>query len=97
MGREAKGGQVWATWHLSPREWVQASWRGQKAAKDFISGGTTINDFSAQLVKRLTPDLELKGSFTDEHYQIPVYLTGKQNVTNTTIQLTWYPERKTSF
>jgi len=97
MGREAKGGQVWATWHLSPREWVQASWRGQKAAKDFISGGTTINDFSAQLVKRLTPDLELKGSFTDEHYLIPVYLTGKQNVTNTTIQLTWYPERKTSF
>jgi hypothetical protein len=97
MGREAKGGQVWATWHLSSKEWVQASWRGQKAAKDFIIGGTTINDFSAQVVKRLGHDLELKGSFTDEHYLIPEYLTGKQNVTNTTIQLTWFPERKTRF
>jgi hypothetical protein len=97
MGREAKGGQAWATWHLSPREWVQASWRGQKAAKDFVTGGTTINDFSVQVVKRLRRDLELKGSFTDEHSLIPEYLPGKQNVTNTTIQLTWYPERKTSF
>jgi hypothetical protein len=97
MGREAKGGQAWATWHLSPREWVQASWRGQKAAKDFVTGGTTINDFSVQVEKRLRRDLELKGSFTDEHSLIPEYLPGKQNVTNTTIQLTWYPERKTSF
>jgi len=97
MGREAKGGQAWATWHLSGNEWVQVSWRGQKAAKDFIAGGTTINDFSAQVVKRFGEDLELKGNFTYEGYLAPIYLTNKQTVTNTTFQLTWYPKKKTSF
>ena len=97
MGREAKGGQVWATWHLSGNEWIQASWRGQKAAKDFIPGGTTINDVGVQVVKRLGSDLEIKGNFTYEGYLAPVYQSGKQTVTNTTFQLTWYPHKKTSF
>ncbi|HTJ29148.1 MAG TPA: capsule assembly Wzi family protein [Acidobacteriaceae bacterium] len=97
MGREAKGGQAWATWHLSGNEWVQVSWRGQKAAKDFIAGGTTINDVSAQVVKRIGRDFEINGSFTHENYLVPIYLTNKQSVNNTTIQLTWFPERKTSF
>jgi Capsule assembly protein Wzi len=97
MGREAKGGQAWATWHLSGNEWIQVSWRGQKAAKDFIAGGTTINDFSAQVVKRIGHDLEVKGNFTYEGYLAPIYLTNKQTVTNTSFQLTWYPQRKVSF
>ena len=97
MSREAKGGQAWATYHLSGNEWVQASWRGQKAAKDFIPGGTTINDFSAQVVKRFGHDLELNGNFSYEHYLVPIYLTNRQTVTTTSVQLTWYPERKTSF
>jgi hypothetical protein len=97
MGREAKGGQAWATWHLSGNEWVQFSWRRQKAAKDFIVGGTTLDDYSAQVVKRLGHDLELKGNFTYENYLAPVYLSGKQTVTNTSFQLTWYPTRKVSF
>ena len=97
MGREAKGGQAWATWHLSGDEWIQVSWRGQKAAKDFIVGGTTINDVSAQVVKRFRHDLELNGKFSYEQYLAPVYLSGKQNVTTTSVQLTWYPRRKVSF
>jgi len=97
MGREAKGGQAWATWHLSGKEWIQVGWRGQKAAKDFIVGGTTINDVSAQVVKRFGPDLELNANFAYEGYLAPVYLPGKQNVTTTTIQLTWFPTRKVSF
>ena len=97
MGREAKGGQAWATYHLSGNEWIQVSWRGQKAAKDFIAGGTTINDVSAQVVKRIGHDLEVKGNFTYEQYLAPIYLTNKQTVTNTSFQLTWYPQRKVSF
>jgi len=97
MGREAKGGQAWATYHLTGNEWIQVSWRGQKAAKDFIAGGTTINDVSAQVVKRFGDDLELNAKFTHESYLAPVYLTNKQTVTNTTVQLTWYPRKKTSF
>ena len=97
MGREAKGGQAWATWHLSGNEWIQVSYRNQKAAKDFIAGGTTLNDGSVQVVKRFGQDIELKGNFTYEDYLAPTYLSGKQSVTNTTFQLTWYPTRKVSF
>ena len=97
IGREDKGGQGWITYHLSGNEWVQASARNQKAAKDFIPGGTTLNDFGVQAVKRIHKDFEIDGSFTVEHWKAPVYLPGSQTVTATTIQLTWFPERKIGF
>ena len=102
MGREDKGGQAWITYHLSGNEWLQASYRNQKAAKDFIrlgttQYGTTLNDFSFQAVKRIGKDFEVNGNFTYERYKAPIYLPGEQTVTTTNIQLTWYPGRKISF
>jgi hypothetical protein len=106
MGREGKGGQAWTTWHLSGNEWIQASWRRQKNAKDFIPGGTTLDDVSVQVVKRIRHSLELNAGFTHENWLAPVttgnppanlYLTGKQTVTTSSFQLTWFPERKVSF
>jgi len=97
MGREAKGGQVWATWHLSGNEWIQINWRGQKAAKDFIKYGTTINDFGLQTVKRIGRNFEINGNFTLERWQAPIYKSGLQTVTNTSVQLTWYPDVKAKF
>jgi hypothetical protein len=97
IGREDKGGQGWITYHLSGNEWVQLGMRDQKAAKDFISGGTTLNDINFQAVKRLGRDFEIKGNFSYEHWKAPIYLPGQQTVTTTTIQLTWFPERKVSF
>lgn len=102
IGREGKGGQAWVTYHLSGNEWIQASYRGQKTAKDFIRThdfqyGTTLNDVSFQVVKRLTKDFEVNGSFSYEQYLAPIYLTNRQSVTTTNIQLTWYPMRKVSF
>jgi len=97
IGREDKGGQGWITYHLSGNEWVQASVRTQKASKDFIPGGTTLNDFSVQAVKRIGKDFEIDGTFTLEHWKAPVYLPGTQTVTSTTIQLTWFPERRIGF
>jgi hypothetical protein len=97
LGREDKGGQAWLTWHLSGNEWIQASMRHQKTAKDFIPGGTTLNDVSFQVVKRFRKDWELNGTFTHEMWKAPIYLPGAQTVTNTTVQLTWFPQRKTTF
>jgi len=91
IGRENKGGQAWLTYHLSPREWLQVSYRGDKAAKDFIPGGTTQTDFSFDVVKRLTPDVELKANVQYERWLIPLYKPGQQSDTSTTFQLTWYP------
>jgi hypothetical protein len=78
--------------------------RNQKAAKDFIEAspggtqyGTTLNDINFQVVKRIGKEFEINGNFTYERYKAPIYLTGVQTVTNTTIQLTWFPQRKISF
>jgi hypothetical protein len=97
IGREGKGGQGWITYHLSGNEWVQVGVRNQKAAKDFIPGGTTINDVNFQIVKRLGKDLELNGQFTFEHWKAPIYLDAQQTVTATTVQLTWFPKRRIGF
>lgn len=97
IGREDKGGQAWITYHLSGNEWIQVGARNQKAAKDFIAEGTTLNDFSVQVVKRIGKDYEVNGNFTVEHWKAPIYLPGEQTVTTTNIQLTWFPTRKVSF
>ncbi|HWT64823.1 MAG TPA: capsule assembly Wzi family protein [Terracidiphilus sp.] len=94
IGREAKGGQAWITYHLSGNEWAQVSVRNQKTPKDFIPGGTTLNDVSLRVVKRLGKDLELDGSFAYERWKAPIYMPGEQTVTNTAVRLTWFPERK---
>jgi hypothetical protein len=97
VGREDKGGQAWITYHLSGNEWLQASARHQKASKDFIPGGTTLNDLRFQAVKRIGWDFELKGDFTYEKWKAPIDLPGLQTVTNTSIQFTWFPQRNVSF
>ena len=104
IGREDKGGQAWLTYHLSGNEWLQVGVRNQKASKDFIPGGTTLNDISFQAVKRIRRDLEINGKFSYEHWKAPIYPSGiptypasLQTVITTTIQLTWFPQRKVSF
>jgi hypothetical protein len=97
VGREDKGGQAWITYHLSGNEWIQASYRNQKAAKDFIAGGTTLNDFNFQVVKRIKKDIEVNGQFSLEHWKAPIYLAGQQNVTSTSVQVTWYPRGAVHF
>ena len=97
MGRQAKGGQAWITYHLSGNEWIQLSARNQKADRDFIPGGTTLNDFGVQAVKRLGRDLEINGRFTYERWKAPIYLPGSHAVTTTNIQITWRPQWKANF
>ena len=103
IGREGKGGQAWLTYHLSGNEWLQLNYRRQKVSKDFIAipnstqYGTTLDDVGFQAVKRIGKDFEINGNFTFEHYLAPIYLQNKQTVTNTSVQLTWYPNRRTSF
>jgi hypothetical protein len=100
IGREDKGGQGWITYHLSGDEWLQIGVRNQKAAKDFIPGGTTLNDINFQVVKRIGKDFEVNGNFAYERWKAPIYLSGtptqpvgQQTVTTTTIQLTWFPQK----
>ena len=109
IGRENKGGQAWLTWHFSPKEEAQFIYRRDKASSAFIprkidytaflNGGTTQNDFTFSVVKRLLPDksLELHAWVQYENYLIPIYKTGTQSDTTATVQFTWYPHDKKLF
>jgi hypothetical protein len=91
VGRQGKGGEVWLTYHLSPREELQFQYRNAKAASAFIPGGTTQNDFIFLICKRVQKDLEMRGSVQYEGWKAPIYQTGSQSDTNVTVQLTWFP------
>jgi hypothetical protein len=97
VGREGKGSQGWITYHLSGNEWIEAGVRNHKVAKDFIPGGTTLNDFNVSVVKRIKKDIEINGNLTVELWKVPVYLPGQKTVTAATVQVTWFPGRKVSF
>ncbi len=97
IGREGKGGQAWVTYHFSGNEWFQVGARNQKVARDFVPGGTTLNDINFQVVKRIGKNFEINGNFALEKYKAPIYQANQQTVTTTTIQFTWFPQRRTSF
>lgn len=99
IGREAKGGQAWLTYHLSGNEWVQLEYLNKKTESNFIPGGTTQNQFKAGVVKRLGRDVELNGWVQYEGWKAPVPVngvnllrTGLQRDTTTAVQLTWFPK-----
>lgn len=92
IGREAKGGQAWLTYHLSGDEWVQLEYLNKKTPKDFIPGGTTQNQFKASVVKRFGPELELNGWVQYEGWKAPIYKSGLQKDTTAAIQFTWFPK-----
>ena len=97
IGREDKGGQGWIAYHLSGNEWLQVGLRNQKATTYFIPGGTTLNDINFQAVKRIGRDFEINGYFALEHWKAPIDLPGQHTATTTTIQVTWFPERRIGF
>jgi len=92
IGREAKGGQAWLTYHLSGNEWVQLEYLNKKTPKDFIAGGTTQNQFKVNVVKRLGKDVELNGYYQYEGWKAPIYKSGLQKNNTVSVQLTWFPK-----
>jgi hypothetical protein len=99
IGREAKGGQAWLTYHLSGNEWVQFEYLNKKTPKDFIPGGTTQNEYRVSVVKRLGQDVELNAWLQYERWKAPfpengvnLYRTGLQQDTVVAAQFTWFPK-----
>jgi hypothetical protein len=82
------------------RDFIEIPAVGTPATTPYLPAvefGTTLNDFNSQVVERIGKDFEIDGNFTLEQWKAPIYLSGLQTVTATTIQLTWFPERKVSF
>jgi len=111
MGREAKGGQAWLTWHFSPDQFIQAEYLTKETAKDFIAGGVTQSDLKFQAVKRLHRDIELNAWVQLERWKAPVpsaaagdplaviggplYYPNAQHNATIAAQITWYPKLHT--
>ena len=97
IGREAKGGQAWLTYHLSANEWIQLEYMNKKTPKDFIPGGTTQNQFMIDVVKRLRKDIELNAWYQYESWKAPVYIPGNGVNKDSTVafQVTWFPRLRT--
>ncbi|WP_254063499.1 capsule assembly Wzi family protein [Granulicella sp. S190] len=92
IGREAKGGQAWLTYHISGNEWLQLEYLNKKTPANFIPGGTTQNQFKASVVKRLGRDVELNAWVQYEGWKAPIYKPGLQKNTSIAAQFTWYPK-----
>jgi Capsule assembly protein Wzi len=91
IGREGKGGQAWLTYHISPQEMVQATYRHAKSASDFIPGGTTQNDFSIRLIRRFHEDVEVNTFAQLEFWKAPILAQGLQRDLSIGLQFTYFP------
>jgi hypothetical protein len=108
IGREAKGGQAWLTYHFSGNEYAQLEFLRKVTPENFIHGpydiptntyssigGASQTSFKAQVVKRfLHNNLEMNAWFQYEHWAAPIYLNGPQHSTTSVVQLTFYPGLK---
>jgi hypothetical protein len=92
IGREGKGGQAWLTYHRSPREMFQLTYRNAKSASDFVPGGTTQNDISFRLVRRLRNDVELDTFAQLEFWKAPILARGLQRDVALGVQFTYFPK-----
>ncbi|AEU36896.1 hypothetical protein AciX8_2586 [Granulicella mallensis MP5ACTX8] len=92
IGREAKGGQAWLTYHLSGNEFISLQYLNKKNAKDFIPSGTTQNTFRLDITKRIRPDIELSAYIQNERWKAPIYKSGLQSDTTGSFQVAWYPK-----
>ena len=107
IGREAKGGQAWLTYHLSGNEFLQFEYLNKKNTKDFIRAdtqdvfgpyqlaGTTQNQYKFEVMKRFHhDDVELDAWFQYEGWKAPIYQPGIQRNTVTAVQVTFFPGLK---
>ena len=92
IGREAKGGQAWITYHLSADEWVQLEYLNKKTPFNFIPGGTTQNEFKGEYGKTLWKRPRDECMAAVRGMEGPAYKSGLQKDTTVAVQFTWYPK-----
>lgn len=92
IGREAKGGNAWLTYHISSDEWVQLEYMNKKTPKDFIPMGTTQNQFTVDVVKNIHRAVQLNAWMQYERWKAPIWKTGQQNDVVVAAQIKFFPK-----
>jgi len=91
IGREAKGGQAWLTWHFSGDQFFQVAYLRKKIPTSFIPGGTTQNQFRTEALFNLRHHLQIDVWAQFEGWKAPIYQSGLQQDTTAALQVTWHP------
>ena len=91
IGREAKGGQAWLTYHLRQRVGAGGIYE-QEDAEGFHSGRHDAEPVQGDVVKRFGGSVEMKSWVQYEGWKAPIYKPGLQKNVTTAVQFTWYPQ-----
>src|SRR5208282_2758963 len=92
IGRDSQGVQAWSNYRLSPRNFIQASFRHQKVSQQFMPGGGTLTDVSLGTNFWLRDDLSVSGAIQYERWLFPIITSVPQTNVTTSMQLTFWPQ-----
>jgi hypothetical protein len=90
IGREGDGEQVWATWNLSSRSSIEASYRGMAVNREFLEGGAS-RDYRVAATLQLRPEWQLRLENQAEYWRFPLLSAPPQHDDAVTIQLSYRP------
>jgi hypothetical protein len=93
IGRQGRGGQAWATYHFSARNFVQLQYRHQEVDKVFLEGGR-LNDFGVRGEFLLNRNFAVSGLVQYEQWKFPILAPSGQSNLTTSVQFTFYPGEK---
>ena len=91
IGREGKGLQGWATYHVSSHDDLQLSYRHAKVARDFIPGGETVNDGSIAANWRPSGSLNVSASVQYEKWLAPLLAQDPQTNWTSEFEIEFFP------
>jgi membrane-associated phospholipid phosphatase len=92
IGRQGQGVQAWTNYRLSPKNFIQASFRHQKVSQQYLPGGGSLTDFSLSSNWWLRNDLSVSGTVQYERWLFPVITPAAQTNITTSMQLTFWPQ-----
>jgi membrane-associated phospholipid phosphatase len=91
IGRAGIGVQGWATYHVSPRNTVELSYRHVNVDHSFLEGGH-MNDFGVSSNWMLHPGMVLSAAVQYEQWGFPLLAPTAQSNVATSIQFTVSPD-----
>jgi hypothetical protein len=91
IGRAGIGGQTWATYHFSPRNSLELSFRHVEVDHAFLQGGRA-NDFSVTSHYMIRPDICLSTFVQFEAWKFPLLSPVGQTNVSASFQLEYSPK-----
>jgi membrane-associated phospholipid phosphatase len=93
IGRQGQGAQAWSTYWLSAKNSIQVGFRHQKTSAQFIQGGGTLTDASAQAHFWIGSQISLTGLVQYEKWNYPILASTPQSNMTTAVEVTFWPKQ----